>query len=47
MLELDQVLESIRATAYRWDFNADTIEWAANAGTVLGSAPISRAARTN
>jgi diguanylate cyclase (GGDEF)-like protein len=36
MLELDQVLESVGATAYRWDFNTDTIEWAANAGAVLG-----------
>ncbi len=42
MLELDQVLESIRATAYRWDFNTDTVEWAANAGTVLGGIDIAK-----
>ena len=42
MLELDQVLESIRATAYRWDFNSDTIEWAANAGAVLGGVDIAK-----
>ena len=34
--DLEQVLESVRATAYRWDFASDTIEWAANAGAVLG-----------
>lgn len=42
MLELDQVLESIRATAYRWDFNTDAVEWAANAGTVLGGIDIAK-----
>ena len=42
MLELDQVLESVRATAYRWDFNADTMEWAANAGAVLGGIDIAK-----
>lgn len=41
-LELDQVLESIGATAYRWDFNADRIEWAANAGAVLGGIDIAK-----
>lgn len=35
-LDLEQVLESIRATAYRWDFNTDAIEWAENAQGVLG-----------
>jgi len=35
-LDLEQVLESVRATAYRWDFNTDTIEWAENAQGVLG-----------
>jgi len=42
MLELDQVLESIRATAYRWDFNTDTVDWAANAGAVLGGIDMSK-----
>ena len=27
-LDVEQVLESVRATAYRWDFATDTIEWA-------------------
>ena len=35
-LDLEQVLESVRATAYRWDFGSDAIEWAENAGAVLG-----------
>lgn len=35
-LDVEQVLESVGATAYRWDFHADTLEWAQNAGTVLG-----------
>jgi hypothetical protein len=26
-LDIAQVLESVGATAYRWDFNTDTIEW--------------------
>ena len=34
-LGIAQVLESVGATAYRWDFNTDTIEWADNAGTML------------
>lgn len=34
-LDIAQVLESVGATAYRWDFNTDTIEWADNAGTML------------
>jgi diguanylate cyclase (GGDEF)-like protein len=34
-LDIAQVLESVSATAYRWDFNTDTIEWADNAGTML------------
>jgi len=35
-LDVEQVLESFRATAYRWDFATDTIEWAENAAGVLG-----------
>jgi len=35
-LDLEQVLESVRATAYRWDFSTDAIEWAENAQSVLG-----------
>lgn len=41
-LNLEQVLESVRATAYRWDFGSDAIEWAKNAGSVLGSIDISK-----
>lgn len=39
-LDLDQVLESVRATAYRWGFASDTIEWAGNAANVLGVSDI-------
>ena len=35
-LDLDQVLESVRVTAYRWDFTSDNIGWAENAANVLG-----------
>ncbi|MGH6735185.1 MAG: EAL domain-containing protein [Methyloceanibacter sp.] len=35
-LDVEQVLESVRATAYRWDFANDTIEWADNAAGLLG-----------
>lgn len=41
-LDLEQVLETVRTTAYRWDFVTDKIEWAANAETVLGVADIAR-----
>jgi diguanylate cyclase (GGDEF)-like protein len=41
-LDLEQVLESVRATAYRWDFNTDAIEWAANAPGVLGLEDIAK-----
>jgi diguanylate cyclase (GGDEF)-like protein len=44
-LDLDQLLESVRATAYRWDFNSDTIEWAENAGSVLGVDDIAKLRR--
>lgn len=42
MLDLDQVLESVGVTAYRWDFHSDTIEWAANASDVLGGADMAK-----
>lgn len=41
-LDLNQVLESVRATAYRWDFASDKIEWAGNAANVLGVADIAK-----
>jgi diguanylate cyclase (GGDEF)-like protein len=37
-LDLEEILESVRETAYRWDFASDRIDWAANAETVLGIA---------
>jgi hypothetical protein len=37
-LDLEEILESVRETAYRWDFATDRIDWAANAETVLGIA---------
>ncbi|HML93133.1 EAL domain-containing protein [Methyloceanibacter sp.] len=36
----DDVLDSIRATAYRWDFATDRVDWAKNAGAVLGGIDI-------
>lgn len=42
MLELEEVLESVRATAYRWDFSSDTIHWAANARAVLGGIELAK-----
>jgi diguanylate cyclase (GGDEF)-like protein len=44
-LDLEQVLESVRATAYRWNFSTDTIEWAANAAGVLGVDDIAKLRR--
>ncbi|MHA1132982.1 MAG: EAL domain-containing protein [Alphaproteobacteria bacterium] len=41
-LDIAQVLESVGATAYRWDFNTDTIEWADNAGTMLEVADMAK-----
>jgi len=41
-LDIAQVLESVGATAYRWDFNIDTIEWADNAGTMLEVADMAK-----
>jgi len=44
-LDLEQVLESLRATAYRWDFGSDTIAWADNAASVLGVEDIAKLRR--
>jgi len=41
-LDVEQVLESVRATAYRWDFATDTIEWGENAAGVLGVPDIAK-----
>jgi len=41
-LDIEQVLESVRATAYQWDFATDTIEWAENAAGVLGVPDINK-----
>jgi diguanylate cyclase (GGDEF)-like protein len=35
-LDLEQILSSVRETAYRWDCKSDRLDWAANAETVLG-----------
>jgi diguanylate cyclase (GGDEF)-like protein len=35
-LDLEQILASVRETAYRWDFASDRIDWAENASAVLG-----------
>jgi diguanylate cyclase (GGDEF)-like protein len=37
-LDLEEILASVRETAYRWDFASDRIDWAENAATVLGVA---------
>ncbi|MEM8644500.1 MAG: hypothetical protein AAGF09_06415 [Pseudomonadota bacterium] len=39
-VELEDVLDGIQTTAYRWDFASDRIDWAKNAGTVLGGIKI-------
>jgi diguanylate cyclase (GGDEF)-like protein len=44
-LDLDQILESVRATAYRWDVASDMIDWADNAGIVLGVDDIAKLRR--
>ena len=44
-LDVEQVLESVRATAYRWDFASDSIEWADNAASVLGVEDIAKLRR--
>ncbi|MGH6833722.1 MAG: diguanylate cyclase domain-containing protein, partial [Methyloceanibacter sp.] len=44
-LDLEQVLASVRETAYRWDFANDRIDWAANAATVLGVADAEKISR--
>ncbi|MEM7192315.1 MAG: diguanylate cyclase, partial [Pseudomonadota bacterium] len=35
-VDTEQVLDGIRTTAYRWDFATDRMDWAKNAGSVLG-----------
>jgi diguanylate cyclase (GGDEF)-like protein len=35
-LDLEQILSTLRETAYRWDFASDRIDWATNAQAVLG-----------
>jgi hypothetical protein len=35
-LDVEEVLASVRETAYPWDLASDRIEWAANAQAVLG-----------
>lgn len=39
-VELEDVLDGIRTTAYRWDFASDRIDWAKNASAVLGGIDI-------
>ena len=39
---LEDVLDSIQATAYLWDFGTDEIAWAGNASSVLGGVDISK-----
>jgi diguanylate cyclase (GGDEF)-like protein len=39
-LDLEAILQSVRETAYRWDFGSDRIVWAGNAASVLGMADI-------
>jgi len=44
-LDLEQILASIRETAYRWDFKTDRIDWAGNTPSVLGIADPAKIAR--
>jgi len=44
-LDLEQILASVRETAYRWDFKSDRIDWAANAAELLGVADADMIAR--
>jgi diguanylate cyclase (GGDEF)-like protein len=44
-LDLEEILASVRETAYRWDFKTDRIDWAANAESVLGVADAKKIAR--
>ena len=39
-VELEDVLDGTQTTAYRWDFASDRIDWAKNAGAVLGGIDI-------
>jgi hypothetical protein len=34
--DLGEILESVRETAYRWDFASDRIDWAENVEAALG-----------
>lgn len=43
--DLQQILASVRETAYRWDFASDRIAWAADAAAVLGLADANSIAR--
>ncbi|WP_159079921.1 hypothetical protein [Methyloceanibacter sp. wino2] len=46
-VELEEVLDRLQTTAYCWDFASDRIDWAKNAGAVLGAsilAPLCAAA---
>jgi diguanylate cyclase (GGDEF)-like protein len=44
-LDLEDILSSVRETAYRWDFKSDRIDWAPNAAAVLGIADFETIAR--
>ena len=44
-LDLEQLLTTVRETAYRWDFASDRIDWAANAEAVLGVAGVDKIAK--
>src|SRR5665648_1055203 len=44
-LDLEQLLTTVRETAYRWDFASDRIDWAANAEAVLGVPGIDKIAK--
>lgn len=39
-VQVDDVLDGIRTTAYRWDLGSDRIDWAKNAAVVLGDIDI-------
>ena len=44
-LDLEAVLNSVRETAYRWDFPSDRMVWAGTAGTVIDGASSSSLAQ--
>ncbi|HBF61204.1 MAG TPA: hypothetical protein DDW48_07155, partial [Methyloceanibacter sp.] len=39
-VQIADVLDCTRTTAYRWDLGSDRIDWAKNAGAVLGEIDI-------